>query len=106
MGLFSDRWYLAVFIQGRVSIFRPCVPSRKMRARKNKGGGCRFPRPRLRLPVFLRRLIKVIPALIVIGINLYPLRILLLSVILSFTFPFAPAGFGPAAEKSVRREVN
>ncbi len=44
----------------------------------------------VKFPVFLRRLITIIPALIVIGIKLDPLRILLLSqVILSFTLPFA-----------------
>src|SRR5882672_10613594 len=30
------------FIQGRVSIFRSCLPSRKMRARKNKDRGLDF----------------------------------------------------------------
>src|SRR5258708_16825208 len=41
----KDKWVLfgppapGGFIQGRVSIFRTCLSSRKMRARKNKGGG-------------------------------------------------------------------
>ena len=44
----------------------------------------------IKFPVFLRRLITVIPALVVIGIKLDPLRILILSqVVLSFTLPFA-----------------
>src|SRR5258707_533249 len=41
-GFFSDRVVHFGFIQGRVSIFRTCLPSRKMRARKNKGGGLDF----------------------------------------------------------------
>jgi len=36
-GSSSDRQPPDEFIQGRVSIFRPCLPSRKMRARKHKG---------------------------------------------------------------------
>ncbi|HWZ43047.1 MAG TPA: Nramp family divalent metal transporter [Candidatus Saccharimonadales bacterium] len=44
----------------------------------------------IKFPVFLRRLITILPALLVIGIDLDPLRILLLSqVVLSFTLPFA-----------------
>jgi manganese transport protein len=44
----------------------------------------------IQFPVFVRRLITIIPALIVIGIGLDPLRILVLSqVVLSFTLPFA-----------------
>lgn len=44
----------------------------------------------IKFPIFLRRLITVIPALIVIGIGLDPLRILILSqVVLSFALPFA-----------------
>ena len=44
----------------------------------------------VRFSVFLRRLITLLPALIVIGIGLDPLRILLLSqAALSFTLPFA-----------------
>lgn len=44
----------------------------------------------IRFSVFLRRLITMIPALIVIAIKLDPLRILLLSqVVLSFALPFA-----------------
>ncbi|HYL93567.1 MAG TPA: Nramp family divalent metal transporter [Alphaproteobacteria bacterium] len=44
----------------------------------------------IKFSVFLRRLITVIPALVVIGLKLDPLRILLLSqVVLSFALPFA-----------------
>jgi len=44
----------------------------------------------IRFSVFLRRLITMIPALIVIAIKLDPLKILLLSqVALSFALPFA-----------------
>jgi manganese transport protein len=44
----------------------------------------------IKFSVFLRRLITVIPALVVIGFKLDPLRILLLSqVVLSFALPFA-----------------
>jgi manganese transport protein len=44
----------------------------------------------VRFSIFLRRLLTLLPALIVIGIGLDPLRILLLSqAALSFTLPFA-----------------
>lgn len=44
----------------------------------------------IKFSVFLRRLITIIPALLVIGIGLDPLKILIFSqVILSFTLPFA-----------------
>jgi manganese transport protein len=44
----------------------------------------------VRFSIFLRRLITLMPALIVIGIGLEPLRIIVLSqVLLSFTLPFA-----------------
>jgi len=44
----------------------------------------------VRFSVFLRRLLTLIPAVIVIGMGLEPLKIILLSqVILSFTLPFA-----------------
>ena len=44
----------------------------------------------IKFPIFLRRLITIIPALIVIAIGLNPLRILILSqVFLSFTLPAA-----------------
>jgi manganese transport protein len=44
----------------------------------------------IKFPIFLRRLITVIPALIVLAIGLDPLKILILSqVILSFALPFA-----------------
>lgn len=44
----------------------------------------------IKFPIFLRRLITIIPALIVIAIGLDPLRILVLSqVVLSFSLPFA-----------------
>ena len=44
----------------------------------------------IKFSIFLRRLITIIPALIVIAVGLDPLKILVLSqVILSFTLPFA-----------------
>lgn len=44
----------------------------------------------IKFSIFLRRLITIIPALLVIGVGLDPLKILLLSqVVLSFTLPFA-----------------
>jgi manganese transport protein len=44
----------------------------------------------IRFPVFLRRLITIIPALLVIGSGMDPLRILIFSqVVLSFALPFA-----------------
>ena len=44
----------------------------------------------IKFPIFLRRLITIIPALAIIAIGLDPLRILVLSqVVLSFTLPFA-----------------
>jgi manganese transport protein len=44
----------------------------------------------VRFSVFLRRLLTLLPAMIVIGLGLDPLRILVLSqVVLSFTLPFA-----------------
>jgi manganese transport protein len=44
----------------------------------------------VKFSIFLRRLITLIPAIVVIAIGLDPLRILILSqVILSFTLPFA-----------------
>jgi manganese transport protein len=44
----------------------------------------------IRFPIFLRRLITVIPALVVIASGMDPLRILVLSqVVLSFALPFA-----------------
>ncbi len=44
----------------------------------------------IKFSIFLRRLITIIPAMIVIGVGLDPLRILILSqVVLSFTLPFA-----------------
>jgi len=44
----------------------------------------------IKFSIFLRRLITIIPAILVLGFGLDPLRILLLSqVILSFTLPFA-----------------
>ena len=44
----------------------------------------------VKFPIFLRRLITVVPALIVIAVGLDPLRILILSqVVLSFTLPAA-----------------
>ena len=44
----------------------------------------------IRFPIFLRRLITIIPAIVVIAVGLDPLKILILSqVVLSFTLPFA-----------------
>ena len=44
----------------------------------------------IKFPIFLRRLITIIPAIVVIAVGLDPLRILILSqVVLSFTLPFA-----------------
>ncbi len=44
----------------------------------------------IKFPIFLRRLITIIPAIIVIAIGLDPLRIIILSqVVLSFALPFA-----------------
>jgi manganese transport protein len=44
----------------------------------------------IKFSVFLRRLITIIPALVVIGLNLSPLKIIVLSqVVLSFALPFA-----------------
>ncbi|RXH58802.1 Nramp family divalent metal transporter [Granulicella sibirica] len=44
----------------------------------------------IKFPIFLRRLITIIPALIVIAVGLDPLKILILSqVVLSFALPFA-----------------
>jgi manganese transport protein len=44
----------------------------------------------IQFPIFLRRLITIIPAIIIIAIGLDPLNILILSqVVLSFTLPFA-----------------
>ena len=43
-----------------------------------------------KFPIFLRRLITIVPAIAIIGLGLDPLRILVLSqVVLSFTLPFA-----------------
>ena len=45
---------------------------------------------KVRFSIFLRRLLTLLPAMIVIGVGLDPLRILVLSqVVLSFTLPFA-----------------
>ena len=45
---------------------------------------------KVRFSIFLRRLLTLLPAMIVIGIGLDPLKILVLSqVVLSFTLPFA-----------------
>jgi manganese transport protein len=45
---------------------------------------------KVRFSIFLRRLLTLLPAMIVIGLGLDPLRILVLSqVVLSFTLPFA-----------------
>jgi manganese transport protein len=45
---------------------------------------------KVRFSIFLRRLLTLLPAMIVIGMGLDPLRILVLSqVVLSFTLPFA-----------------
>jgi manganese transport protein len=44
----------------------------------------------IKFSIFLRRLITIIPALVVIAVGLDPLKILILSqVVLSFTLPFA-----------------
>jgi manganese transport protein len=44
----------------------------------------------IKFPIFLRRMITIVPAILVIGIGLDPLKILVLSqVILSFTLPLA-----------------
>ncbi len=44
----------------------------------------------IKFPIFLRRLITIVPALLVIGLGLDPLKILVLSqVVLSFALPFA-----------------
>ncbi|MEO6982926.1 MAG: Nramp family divalent metal transporter, partial [Edaphobacter sp.] len=44
----------------------------------------------IKFSIFLRRLITIVPALIVIAVGLDPLKILILSqVVLSFTLPFA-----------------
>jgi manganese transport protein len=44
----------------------------------------------VRFPIFMRRLITIVPALIVIASGMDPLRILVLSqVVLSFALPFA-----------------
>jgi manganese transport protein len=44
----------------------------------------------IKFSIFLRRLITIIPAIVVLAVGLDPLKILLLSqVILSFTLPFA-----------------
>jgi manganese transport protein len=57
----------------------------------------------VRMSIFLRRLITMIPALVVIAIGLDPLRILVLSqVCLSFTLPFA---IGPLVWLTSRRKV-
>jgi manganese transport protein len=45
---------------------------------------------KVRFSIFLRRLLTLLPAMVVIGLGLNPLRILVLSqVVLSFTLPFA-----------------
>jgi len=57
----------------------------------------------IKFPIFLRRLITIVPALAVIAIGLDPLRILVLSqVVLSFTLPFALV---PLLVLTNRREV-
>ena len=44
----------------------------------------------IKFSIFLRRLITIIPAMVVIAVGLDPLKILILSqVVLSFTLPFA-----------------
>jgi manganese transport protein len=44
----------------------------------------------IKFPIFLRRLITIIPAIVIIAVGLDPLRILILSqVVLSFALPFA-----------------
>lgn len=63
----------------------------------------------VRFSIFLRRLLTLLPALIVIGIGLDPLRILLLSqAALSFTLPFAliPLLILTQREKVMDRFVN
>jgi len=57
----------------------------------------------IKMSIFLRRLITMVPALIVIGIGLNPLRILVLSqVCLSFTLPFA---IGPLVWLTANRKI-
>ena len=57
----------------------------------------------VRMSIFLRRLITMIPALVVIAIGLNPLKILVLSqVCLSFTLPFA---IGPLVWLTSRKDV-
>lgn len=57
----------------------------------------------IRMSIFVRRLITMIPALVVIALGLNPLRILVLSqVCLSFSLPFA---IGPLVWLTSRREV-
>ena len=44
----------------------------------------------IKFPIFLRRLITIIPAIVIIAIGLDPFKILVLSqVVLSFALPFA-----------------
>jgi len=57
----------------------------------------------VRMSIFLRRLLTMIPALVVIALGLDPLKILVLSqVCLSFSLPFA---IGPLVWLTSRREV-
>jgi manganese transport protein len=57
----------------------------------------------VRMSIFLRRLLTMIPALVVIAIGLNPLKILVMSqVCLSFSLPFA---IGPLVWLTSRREV-
>lgn len=57
----------------------------------------------IKFPIFLRRLITIIPALVVIAVGLDPLKILVLSqVVLSFALPFALV---PLLILTNRREV-
>lgn len=57
----------------------------------------------VRMSIFLRRLLTMIPALVVIALGLNPLKILVLSqVCLSFSLPFA---IGPLVWLTSRREV-
>jgi len=57
----------------------------------------------IKFSIFLRRLLTMIPALVVIGLRLDPLRILVLSqVALSFALPFA---LGPLIVLTRRRDV-
>jgi manganese transport protein len=57
----------------------------------------------VRMSIFVRRLITMIPALVVIGVGLDPLKILVLSqVSLSFSLPFA---IGPLVWLTSRRSV-